>query len=342
MRRRPTPPPAARSAGDLLPDRGAAGARPGRLPRRPGRLDPHRRGHVVPPREARTFNVPAGHFFRIVCTDGGPQVGDLNLWAAGDLSERFFSGKTRALHGTHLSTGDRLWSCLPYLRPMATITDDTLDWYGVDAFGGARPRRDRHPLRPLHPPAALGRRLPPLLPLEPDPRARRRDRPRRSPEAEPHVHDVLNVFMCTGFTRDDGPLLHEGEPGAARRLPRVLRRDRPPRRALGLPGRRLLRRAFQRRRRLPSARWSRSSARAAPRRAGARRRAAATPRPAPDAARPSPSRIAARRERRRPRAARWSPARRRSRSGRAPAIAARFSASIPAIRSSMSPCRARW
>jgi len=21
-------------------------------------------------------------------------------------------------------------------------------------------------------------------------------------EAEPHVHDVLNVFMCTGFTRD--------------------------------------------------------------------------------------------------------------------------------------------
>ena len=61
----------------------------------------------VPPREARTFEIPAGHFFRIVCVDG-PQVGDLNLWQAENLQERFYSGKTRALHGTHLSTGDRL------------------------------------------------------------------------------------------------------------------------------------------------------------------------------------------------------------------------------------------
>jgi uncharacterized protein len=81
------------------------------------------------------FSVPAGHFFRIVSVEG-PQVGDLNP-VRGDLGERFFSGKTRALHGTHLSTGDRMWSSLPFLRPMATITDDTLDWYGFDAFGGS-------------------------------------------------------------------------------------------------------------------------------------------------------------------------------------------------------------
>ena len=90
---------------------------------------------VVPPREARTFSVPAGSFFRISLEEGS-QVGDLNLWAAGDLGERFFSGKTRALEGTHLSTGARLWSCLPYLRPMATIVEDSLDWYGTDGFGG--------------------------------------------------------------------------------------------------------------------------------------------------------------------------------------------------------------
>ncbi|MEJ2096954.1 MAG: urea carboxylase-associated family protein, partial [Deltaproteobacteria bacterium] len=84
---------------------------------------------IVPPREAGTFRVPAGNFFRINSLDG-PQVGDLNLWADGDLSERFYSGKTRALHGTHLSTGDRMWSSFPHLRPMATITHDTLDWYG--------------------------------------------------------------------------------------------------------------------------------------------------------------------------------------------------------------------
>src|SRR6476620_7326004 len=57
---------------------------------------------VVPARDARCFEVPAGGFFRIVSIEG-PQVGDLNLWAADDLNERFFSGKTRALHGTHLS-----------------------------------------------------------------------------------------------------------------------------------------------------------------------------------------------------------------------------------------------
>lgn len=60
---------------------------------------------IVPPREARTFRVPAGRFFRIRCIEG-PQVGDLNLFNAQDLDERLYAGKTRALHGTHLSTGD--------------------------------------------------------------------------------------------------------------------------------------------------------------------------------------------------------------------------------------------
>src|SRR5262245_19661709 len=90
---------------------------------------------LVPPRDARAFRVARGQLFRIVSVDG-PQVGDLNLWNAADLSERFFSGKTRALHATHVSTGDRLWSSLPNLRPMATISHDTLDWYGWDDDGG--------------------------------------------------------------------------------------------------------------------------------------------------------------------------------------------------------------
>ena len=35
----------------------------------------------VPPRDAKAFEVAAGHFFRIVSVDG-PQVCDLNLWNA--------------------------------------------------------------------------------------------------------------------------------------------------------------------------------------------------------------------------------------------------------------------
>ena len=50
---------------------------------------------IAPPRGGCTFDVPAGHFFRIVSIEG-PQVGDLNLWSATNLAERFFSGKTRA------------------------------------------------------------------------------------------------------------------------------------------------------------------------------------------------------------------------------------------------------
>lgn len=165
----------------------------------------------VPPRDAAVFQVPAGHFFRILCPDG-PQVGDLNLWNAHDLSERFYSGKTRALHGTHLSTGDQLWSNFPHLRPMATITEDTLDWYGFDSFGGAvhdvigtRCDPYTHTLLSQSEPyhycchSNLSRALVSHtgLPLD---------------QAEAHVHDVLNVFMCTGFTRDTGQYFMKASP----------------------------------------------------------------------------------------------------------------------------------
>ena len=56
---------------------------------------------LVQPRDAACFRAAAGQFFRISSVEG-PQVGDLNLWAADNLAERFYSGKTRALHGTHV------------------------------------------------------------------------------------------------------------------------------------------------------------------------------------------------------------------------------------------------
>ena len=44
---------------------------------------------IIPPRDAKTFEVPAGHFFRIVSIDG-PQVGDLNLWNKNNINEVIF------------------------------------------------------------------------------------------------------------------------------------------------------------------------------------------------------------------------------------------------------------
>ncbi|MDF0596416.1 urea carboxylase-associated family protein [Psychromarinibacter halotolerans] len=165
---------------------------------------------VAAPREAATFRVPAGHFFRITSIQG-PQVGDLNLWAANDLSERFFSGKTRALHGTHVTTGDRLWSCFPYLRPMATITEDTLAWYGTDPHGGR-----------VH--DVIGTRCDPYTHhlLAGDDyhhcchsnlsRALAAETGMPVTKAELLVHDVLNVFMCTGFTADTGQYFMKASP----------------------------------------------------------------------------------------------------------------------------------
>ncbi|KAJ9446313.1 hypothetical protein DIPPA_63495 [Diplonema papillatum] len=165
---------------------------------------------IVPAREAVTFHVPQGHFFRITSVQG-PQVGDLNLFNANDLSERFYSGKTRALHGTHITTGQRMWSNFPTLRPMATITHDTLGWYGIDEFGGSvhdviGTRCDPYTHNLLaggqyhhccH--SNLSRAMADHLGVPAN-------------EAEAHVHDVLNVFMCTGFTRGTGQYFMKASP----------------------------------------------------------------------------------------------------------------------------------
>lgn len=164
----------------------------------------------VEPRDAAAIRVPKGHVLRILSVEG-PQVGDLNLFAADNLAERFYSGKTRALHGTHVSLGDRLWSCFPFLRPMATVIGDSLAWYGTDPHGGRvhdviGTRCDPYTARLLsgdtyhhccH--SNLTRALARAEGLTPG-------------VAEAHVHDVLNVFMCTGFTADTGQYFMKASP----------------------------------------------------------------------------------------------------------------------------------
>lgn len=165
---------------------------------------------LIPARTAGMFEVPAGAAFRITSVEGS-QVGDLNLWNVHNMNERFYSGKTRALHGTHITRGERMWSSFPDLRPMATVLVDTLEWYGIDAFGGSvhdviGTRCDPYTHTLLsgdqyhhccH--SNLTRALASYLGV---PRA----------DAEPLVHDVLNVFMCTGFTRDTGQYFMKASP----------------------------------------------------------------------------------------------------------------------------------
>ena len=141
------------------------------------------------------------------------------------------------------------WNALPYLRPMAApSTYETLGGYG-----GLRRRRRRSARRHRHPRPSVYRelavdrgRLSPLLPFKPDARAGEAGRKLSAREAEGHVHDVLNVFMCTGFERASHRYFMKASPVRPGDFIRVLRRNRSHRRAVGLPRRGLRREPFKR------------------------------------------------------------------------------------------------
>ncbi|ODQ80791.1 hypothetical protein BABINDRAFT_161003 [Babjeviella inositovora NRRL Y-12698] len=151
---------------------------------------------VVPIRSGRAWKVPAGSVCRIT-TPEGPQVGDLNIWNFHNPRERMWAARTRQLHSAHVSVYDRLWSTLPYLRPLVTITGDSMKDRGQDEHGGR-----------LH--DLLGTRCDPyvdkLLSGEDNDfhchsNLVRAVMPYGLTEFD--VHDVLNVFQLTGLNEHD-------------------------------------------------------------------------------------------------------------------------------------------
>ncbi|ADZ89638.1 urea carboxylase-associated family protein [Marinomonas mediterranea] len=150
----------------------------------------------IPLRSGRAWEVPAGHVFRVKVPNG-PQVGDFNMWNRHDPRERMWASRTRQLQRAHVSIHDRIWSTLPFLRPMVTIIDDTLADYGEDAEGGRvhdllGTRCDPYVNHLLtgddfdfHCHSNLVRAVVPFGLTEFD------------------VHDVLNIFQCTGLNNED-------------------------------------------------------------------------------------------------------------------------------------------
>ncbi len=149
---------------------------------------------VVPIRSGKAWPVLAGQLCRIVVIEG-PQVADFNCWHLHNPRERFWAARTKQLHRSHVTTYDRLWSTLPYLRPMLTITNDTIA-YGVDEDGGRchdllGTRCDPYVNKMLtgdafdyHCHSNLTRAILPYGLTEFD------------------VHDVLNIFQVTGLKDD--------------------------------------------------------------------------------------------------------------------------------------------
>lgn len=159
---------------------------------------------VIPPRSGQAWSVKAGQACRLVVVEG-PQVADLNVWSLHNPRERFWAARTRQIHGPHVSTYDRLWSCLPYLRPMLTITHETIQ-YGLDEDGGGC-----HDL--------LGSRCDPyghmLLTGEETDCTCHTNLTKAVASAGLHeedVHDVINVFQVTGINRIDNTCFVKASP----------------------------------------------------------------------------------------------------------------------------------
>lgn len=150
---------------------------------------------VVSVRSGFAFEVPAGHVVRFSTVDG-PQVVDLNLWSRTDPRERFWAARTRQFYGTHLTTGHRLWSNLPFLRPMATFIADTL------AYGRDEDDAGCHDL--------LGTRCDPYVnqmlsgaPYDFHCHSNLTRAVTQFGLTEFDVHDVINLFQVTGLMPDD-------------------------------------------------------------------------------------------------------------------------------------------
>lgn len=149
---------------------------------------------IVPVGSGHAWPVMAGHVSRIIAIEG-PQVVDFNAWNLRNPRERFWVARTKQVHSAHMRVLDRFWSCLPYLRPVATVTADSVN-YGVDADGAGC-----HDL--------LGTRGDPyvhkmLTGEELDvcchSNLLRAVASYRLSECD--VHDVLNIFQVTGLTAD--------------------------------------------------------------------------------------------------------------------------------------------
>jgi len=155
-----------------------------------------RLSEIVPIRSGYAWEVKQGEIFRITAPQGA-QVGDFNIWYRHDPRERLWASRTRQLESAHVTRFNRLWSTLPFMRPLATITADTLADYGVDKYGGR-----------IH--DLLGTRCDPyinklLTGKEFDHHCHSNLTRAVAPYGltEFDVHDVLNVFQVTGLNNED-------------------------------------------------------------------------------------------------------------------------------------------
>jgi uncharacterized protein YcgI (DUF1989 family) len=79
----------------------------------------------VPSPTGRAFIVKAGQIARFLISHG-PQIVDLDVFNVAHPHEHLWANQTLNREGFWLTTFSRLWSNMPWFRPLATIVEDTI------------------------------------------------------------------------------------------------------------------------------------------------------------------------------------------------------------------------
>jgi hypothetical protein len=80
---------------------------------------------VVPPFSGRGFTVKQGQSFRFIDVEG-PQIADVILYNANNPREAFHLARTSSFEAWWIKLYSRIWSNIPWFRPMATCIEDTV------------------------------------------------------------------------------------------------------------------------------------------------------------------------------------------------------------------------
>lgn len=156
----------------------------------------------IGPAEATLVPVGAGAFVRIMVLHR-PQVGELRIWARDDLTRQLSPQMVRQRVGSQLRVGSELVSGGANPTVLASVSGDSVSWYGLDP-DGAR-------VHDLAGSPCDYRSSPLVAQIAPESTCRRSVAEAlasaansTASEMRSYVGDGIGLFLCSGFARETG------------------------------------------------------------------------------------------------------------------------------------------
>jgi uncharacterized protein YcgI (DUF1989 family) len=81
---------------------------------------------IIPKESGKACLVRRGQVARVIAVEG-PQIADIDFFNADNPVEHLWANQTLNREGMHLTRFSRLWSNMPWFRPLMTIIEDTVE-----------------------------------------------------------------------------------------------------------------------------------------------------------------------------------------------------------------------